>query len=229
MSQKTPLTELLAKADHGDHEAALAAGLLFELGLEVKYQPTLAKKYYQMAAEAGNLQAQASLIQILEQGLEGLPPDPQSARQFQLAFQRKKTQAPQLEPIETNSLASRILVLDQNQDDQNRLSRALQNAGYQVIESASGLTGWEQLKLHPDIKAIFTEVTLDDQSGLQFLEKIRKTKAFETLPVIFVTSVKQPEIIAKAKKFGIHGWMLKPIDDHLLVKSADRWVRQKVS
>jgi response regulator RpfG family c-di-GMP phosphodiesterase len=55
-------------------------------------------------------------------------------------------------------------------------------------------------------------------SGLEFMEYLRRNNAFQFIPVIFVTSHAQQDIILKAKKSGAKGFIVKPVSPDLMME-----------
>lgn len=68
-------------------------------------------------------------------------------------------------------------------------------------------------------KIIFLDINLPGFSGLEILERIRKSDAIRFVPVVVLTSSGNPKDIADAYKLGASGYIVKPMDyDHLLEK-----------
>ncbi len=227
--KKTDTEDLVARAEAGDARAAQAMGLLMEIGLEDKPDIKGARKFYEIAAKQGDPLAQLSVVNIVKTGADGTQPDLKAAsallKQFEKDAMSKATVRPTIQ-VDPNM---KVLVADASEDDRHTLHETLKANGFKVIEAKSGVEALSIVKMNPDIKMIFTEVSLTEMDGVQFIEKLRLLKQFETLPVVFLTGSKQPELITRAKRAGIHGWLLKPMNEELVIKSTDRWVRNKVS
>lgn len=68
-------------------------------------------------------------------------------------------------------------------------------------------------------KIIFLDINLPGFSGLEILERIRKSDAIRFVPVVVLTSSGNPKDIADAYKLGASGYIVKPMDyDNLLEK-----------
>jgi two-component system chemotaxis response regulator CheY len=53
-------------------------------------------------------------------------------------------------------------------------------------------------------------------TGLQFLEAIKGDAPALPVPVVMLTTDGSPELIAKAKRAGAKGWIVKPFQDEML-------------
>lgn len=68
-------------------------------------------------------------------------------------------------------------------------------------------------------KIIFLDINLPGFSGLEILDRIRKSDVIRFVPVVILTSSGNPKDIADAYKLGASGYIVKPMDyDHLLEK-----------
>jgi two-component system chemotaxis response regulator CheY len=59
--------------------------------------------------------------------------------------------------------------------------------------------------------------------GLEFLEKFKGENSRQT-PVVMLTTNGTPDLIARAKRAGARGWIVKPFHPDLLVGAVRRIV-----
>lgn len=110
--------------------------------------------------------------------------------------------------------APKVLIVE---DDKVILSIArwrLSNLGYEICGSAA--TGAEALdnvaKMQPDI--VLMDITLKgEMDGIETAGRIKKNF---NIPVIFVSSHTEGEIITRAREVGPAGFVKKPFDDDSL-------------
>jgi CheY-like chemotaxis protein len=110
--------------------------------------------------------------------------------------------------------APKVLIVE---DDKVILSIArwrLSNLGYEICGSAA--TGAEALdnvaKMQPDI--VLMDITLKgEMDGIETAKRIKKNF---NIPVIFVSSHTEGEIITRAREVGPAGFVKKPFDDDSL-------------
>lgn len=94
----------------------------------------------------------------------------------------------------------RILVVDDDPNTVELLSRHLKHGGYEVIAAYSGKDGLELAGLHhPD--AILLDLLMPELSGFEVVEKLREDPATAKIPIIIVTS---KQLTAEDKK-QLHG------------------------
>ena len=83
--------------------------------------------------------------------------------------------------------ASRVLVVDDNDDARSLLCRALEKEGWQIQEAANGFKALEQMALQtPNI--ILLDLMMPDMDGFQFVIEKRKHLKWRDIPVIVITS-----------------------------------------
>ncbi|MBN2275926.1 MAG: response regulator [Bacteroidales bacterium] len=84
----------------------------------------------------------------------------------------------------------------------------------------------EALNLIKSIKIdiIITDYLMPEMNGLEFLKKVRELEEYQSVPVIFLSSVSNPEIIESAENFGITAWLKKPVDIHQLAEVINKLI-----
>jgi diguanylate cyclase (GGDEF)-like protein/PAS domain S-box-containing protein len=117
-------------------------------------------------------------------------------------------------PVATNSVAARILVVENEMVVARDVQLYLQSLGYEVVgvtpegEEAIALTG----SLRPD--AILMDINLDgEMDGITAAHAIREQFG---LPVIFLTAYAADEVLARAKLVEPYGYILKPFSEREL-------------
>ncbi|MGE5314486.1 MAG: response regulator [Acidobacteriota bacterium] len=79
------------------------------------------------------------------------------------------------------------------------------------IEASNGLEGLLKVEQEtPDL--VLLDIGMPLKSGVEFLEKLRESKTYASLPVVVISSSKDKEIVGKLIKLGISGYILKPLD-----------------
>ena len=139
-----------------------------------------------------------------------------------LGFNSKRTRlysssAPQLGATRMETPKTRILIIEDNPDDEALLMRQLQKAQLhqQVKVIGDGKTALEYLtdinSRCEELVAIFLDLNLPSLSGLQLLEKMRSYDRIGHLPVIVMTSSNAPTDLEKCQKLGVSCYVQKPI------------------
>lgn len=117
-----------------------------------------------------------------------------------------------------------VLVVDDSETIRQQVGRALRDAGYTVVEAADGVEGLQRLTEGRFCVAI-VDVNMPRLNGLEMLEQLKADpKQSETLVLMLTTEVQQA-LIARAKKAGARGWMIKPVKMELLVSAVNKLAR----
>lgn len=108
---------------------------------------------------------------------------------------------------EGKSLATVLLV-----EDDSVLQRLYEAKfsfeGYELLSARDGETGLD-LALNQQINILLLDIGLPDQSGLEVLEKLRKTETGKKLPVIMLTNFADQEDRKRALKLGAKEYLVK--------------------
>jgi two-component system chemotaxis response regulator CheY len=119
----------------------------------------------------------------------------------------------------------KILVIDDSVSVRRQVSGALTGAGFQVLEASDGVDGAEQIRSQPDLALVICDVNMPRMDGLAMLEGLQAEIARRQLPVLMLTTEGHPEAIARAKKHGAKGWIVKPFKEHLLLGAVNKFTQ----
>lgn len=116
-----------------------------------------------------------------------------------------------------NSLPTRILIVEDNADDEALLMRQLAKADLhrQVKVIADGGQAFAYLsdeQQQPEnLVAVFLDMQLPTMTGFELLTAIRAHSRTRHLPVILMTSSNNPEEINRCRALGISSLVTKPV------------------
>ncbi len=119
-------------------------------------------------------------------------------------------------------MSKKVLVVDDSQTVRQQVSIALSQAGYEVLEAGDGVEGFDKISGDQEIKLVVCDVNMPRMNGLEMVEKVRGESQFDKLPIVMLTTEGAPQLIARAKKAGAKGWIVKPFKADLLVKAVDK-------
>lgn len=106
---------------------------------------------------------------------------------------------------------SRILVVDDEEQNRDVLSRRLRRAGFEVTQAADGPSALELLGKQP-IDLIMLDTMMPGMSGLEVLQQVRIWQSQSELPVIMATALAGSEHVVEALDLGANDYVTKPID-----------------
>ena len=117
----------------------------------------------------------------------------------------------------------RVLTDDDSRTMQGMLRKALEGAGYDVIQGGDGVEGLEVLQAaDPVPNAIITDINMPRMDGFEFIEAVRALEQYKHLPMIVLTTESDPEKKARARAVGATGWIVKPFSTDSLVAAIRR-------
>ncbi len=119
-------------------------------------------------------------------------------------------------------VAKRILIIDDSASVRRQVSGVLSPAGFQVIEAADGVDGADRIRSQTDLALVICDVNMPRMNGLDMLDTLKGELAQRQLPVVMLTTEGQPEAMARAKKSGAKGWIVKPFKEHLLLGAVQK-------
>lgn len=93
------------------------------------------------------------------------------------------------------------------------------------IEASNGLEGLLKVENEaPDL--VLLDLGLPLKNGIEFLEKLRESKTYASLPVIVISSTKERETVSRLIGLGISGYILKPLDYEKTFKAINGVVKK---
>lgn len=108
-----------------------------------------------------------------------------------------------------------VIIVDNDKNFSERLSKSLRDDGYLVNLVNSGLLFLEQIKLsHPHL--IILEVEVPDIDGIELCQIIRETPELSSTIVVFLTNQSEDFIQIAAFKAGCDDFIIKTIKPRLL-------------
>jgi len=120
-------------------------------------------------------------------------------------------------------MAKKILVVDDSPTIRQQVGAALSQAGFEVVEAVDGVDGLS--KVAPTISMMICDINMPRMNGLELVEKLHGDARWTSLPVVMLTTEGNPAHIARAKKAGAKGWIIKPFKADLLIAAVQRLAR----
>jgi two-component system cell cycle response regulator DivK len=110
-----------------------------------------------------------------------------------------------------------ILLVEDNQNTADFITRILESAGYHVCHAKSGLEGarWARAA-RPDL--VLMDFDLPDVNGRSIVLSLRRQSPPDVLPIVAVTVQADEESIKLAQGFGCNAFLAKPFLPEDLLK-----------
>ena len=113
-------------------------------------------------------------------------------------------------------MSSRILVVEDQEDNRRIMRDLLTSAGYEMIEALTGESGVERAEAdRPDL--ILMDIQLPGLDGYEATRRIKANPALRQIPVIVVTSYALSGDEQKARDAGCDGYVAKPFSPRALL------------
>jgi CheY-like chemotaxis protein len=121
-----------------------------------------------------------------------------------------------------------LLVVDDNDENRDVLSRRLLKKGFQVLAAAGGRRALELIDSHP-VDLVLLDIMMPGMTGIEVLEELRKTRSAAELPIIMATAKTDSEDIVQALESGANDYVTKPIDFPVVLARVQAQLRLKKS
>ena len=121
----------------------------------------------------------------------------------------------------------KILVIDDDHEQNLLTSTVLRGAGYEVLEASTGTEGIEKARTHrPDM--VMLDVVLPDISGIEACRQIKEDHCLEDIFVVLTSDDQtSSEYLAKGLNMEADGFIVKPISNEQLLARLQSMVRIK--
>lgn len=116
-----------------------------------------------------------------------------------------------LDTLPDKTAPGRLLVVDDDENNRDMLSRRLLRRGYTVACADSGTNALNMIAADT-FDLILLDVMMPGISGIDVLRQIRKQRPATELPVIMATAKADRDDIAEALALGANDYVTKPID-----------------
>jgi CheY-like chemotaxis protein len=112
----------------------------------------------------------------------------------------------------------RILLVEDNVDNQFIYSAMLRHAGYEVIVAVDGTQGLEMGRTQsPDL--VLMDISIPGMDGLEVTRRLKADEATRATPILALTAHALPSDRVRALEAGCDGYLAKPIDPpHVLAE-----------
>ncbi|MGH1420310.1 MAG: response regulator transcription factor [Hyphomonas sp.] len=121
-----------------------------------------------------------------------------------------------------------VLIVDDEPNNLNLLSRYVEREGHKTILVNGGLEALQALADN-DVDLILLDWMMPDLSGIDVLRAVRDEQSASTLPVIMCTALDDNDHIAAALSEGANDFITKPIDRTILNARMSSQLQRKAA
>ncbi|HEY3371344.1 MAG TPA: ATP-binding protein, partial [Prolixibacteraceae bacterium] len=139
---------------------------------------------------------------------------------------KKKSSSPEKQELTESSPASTILIVDDNKDILDFITRNL-SPNFLVATASNGKEGLEKAMAYkPDL--IISDIMMPVMSGDEMVEHLREQVETAEIPVIMLTAVIDEQLKYKLLKESVQDYLVKPFAIEELQSKVDNITRQTI-
>ena len=102
-----------------------------------------------------------------------------------------------------------ILVIDEEPDVTDALSRKLEQEGFDTVSAYNGEQGLMIIRGDPKPDLILLDLVMPTMDGFEMLDKLREEEWGRNIPVIFLTNLDDEETVSKVMKDKGYEYLIK--------------------
>ena len=119
-----------------------------------------------------------------------------------------------------------VLVIEDDVEIQNFISRALELEGFTVSRAEDGARGLEKVKKEP-ISLVLLDLRLPGPDGWSILHEMKRDTSLAEIPVVVLTAIAEASQRRRALRMGADSYLVKPISVHDLVRTIRDILKKK--
>jgi len=121
----------------------------------------------------------------------------------------------------------KLLIVDDNEHNLYTLRTLIQqHMDVEILEANSGHAALEIAMEQPEIDLVILDIQMPEMDGFQTASMLKIRKKTRDIPIIFLTAAyKTEEFQQKGYELGAADYLLKPIDDNLLLNKISTYFR----
>lgn len=104
-----------------------------------------------------------------------------------------------------------VLIVDDNEENRDILSRRLKSDGFKTIIAIDGKEAMELLNENI-VHVVLLDIMMPEVDGFTLLSQIRTDSTFDDMPVIMLTAIDIVTVAEECLRLGACGYITKPYD-----------------
>jgi class 3 adenylate cyclase len=120
----------------------------------------------------------------------------------------------------------RVLVVDDNEDNRNVLTRYLQRQGHTVTQAENGREALELMRAQ-EFDLVLLDIVMPEMDGYWVLRQRRLEPALRHTPVLVLSAVDEFESVVRCIELGAEDYLTKPLNSILLKARIDASLERK--
>ncbi len=127
----------------------------------------------------------------------------------------------QLEAQQPSQPRGKVLILEDDVVQLRLLEEHLRAIGFEIVAAGTLAQARQELTKQP-LQLAILDVQLPDGSGFELCEQIDSEPAYAGLPVVVLSSLRDPAIVRQTRAAGGRYFLSKPYDPNVLLAIIER-------
>jgi len=120
-------------------------------------------------------------------------------------------------------MGKKVLVVDDSATARQQVRMVLEHAGFDVVEAVDGLEALSKMGANL-CDGVICDLNMPKMSGIEFVEAVKKDAKIESIPILILSTERNPEVLRRAQAAGVKGWMIKPFQGAKVVDTMTRLI-----
>jgi len=112
-----------------------------------------------------------------------------------------------------------VLIIEDDLDIQNFISRVLELEGYRVLRASDGHAGMDLIGNHI-VSLVLLDLRLPGPDGWSILQEIKGNPGLSHIPVVVLTAIAESVEQRRTLRMGATKYLIKPLSAHALSKTV---------
>lgn len=115
---------------------------------------------------------------------------------------------------------AKVLVIDDNPDVRNVITRILRNAGHDVLQAGNGIAGVDAV-MEDHVELVITDLFMPDQEGIETIQQIREIDSVMPIIAISGSGGDEDSPLYDARLMGANLTIEKPFSVDVLLTGVE--------
>jgi len=130
--------------------------------------------------------------------------------------------------IQNTGLITDILIAEDSPTQAAQIQHLLETHNYRVVITQNGKQAWDWLSENNTLLVI-SDIVMPEMNGYELCEKIKSIVRTESIPVILLTSLSDPDEIIEGLSCGADSFITKPYSKEYLISNIEKILIEKIT
>lgn len=121
------------------------------------------------------------------------------------------------------------MIVDDSDIVRAQMKKFIEVKDQTCLEAEDGYEALKVLEANKDVCLIFCDVNMPNMDGITLCKLLSENKELSHIPIIMTTTESSPKLKAKAREFGVKGWLTKPFEKERVQETIDLILIKKMT